>query len=162
MRGVRVNLQDAMIHCDPSHRGAGQIIPMTRKSMYASVLSAQPTLMEPILKATIQVPNTHIGGVYQCVSVRRGCIVEEYHSPGSKLVTLTAYLPVESSFGFNSQLKQLTSGWAFPQCVFDHWEVISGDTYDLSSKLNQTIQKTRERKGMRASIPRIEEYLDRL
>jgi translation elongation factor EF-G len=34
-----------------------------------------------------------------------------------------AFLPVNESFGFTADLRSNTGGQAFPQCVFDHWQV---------------------------------------
>jgi len=42
------------------------------------------------------------------------------------MFTVKAYLPVMESFGFNGELRAATSGQAFPQSVFDHWEVMNG------------------------------------
>jgi elongation factor 2 len=42
------------------------------------------------------------------------------------MFTVKAYLPVNESFGFNSDLRSQTAGQAFPQCVFDHWEIMNG------------------------------------
>ena len=42
------------------------------------------------------------------------------------MFTVKAYLPVMESFGFNGELRAATSGQAFPQCVFDHWELMNG------------------------------------
>ena len=42
------------------------------------------------------------------------------------MFTVKAYLPVMESFGFNGDLRGQTSGQAFPQSVFDHWETMSG------------------------------------
>lgn len=44
---------------------------------------------------------------------------------GTPIFNLKAYLPVIESFGFTSTLRAATSGQAFPQCVFDHWETMS-------------------------------------
>ena len=44
---------------------------------------------------------------------------------GTPIFNLKAYLPVIESFGFTSTLRAATSGQAFPQAVFDHWEVMS-------------------------------------
>lgn len=57
MRGVRFDIHDVTLHADAIHRGGGQIIPTTRRVLYASVLTAQPRLMEPIYLVEIQVPN---------------------------------------------------------------------------------------------------------
>ena len=45
-------------------------------------------------------------------------------SAGTPIFNLKAYLPVVESFGFTGTLRAATSGQAFPQCVFDHWEVM--------------------------------------
>lgn len=42
------------------------------------------------------------------------------------MFTVKAYLPVSESFGFNGELRQHTAGQAFPQSVFDHWELVNG------------------------------------
>ena len=44
---------------------------------------------------------------------------------GTPIFNLKAYLPVIESFGFTSTLRAATSGQAFPQCVFDHWETMT-------------------------------------
>ncbi len=55
MRGIRFNIYDVTLHADAIHRGGGQIIPTTRRVLYACVLTAQPRLMEPIYLVEIQV-----------------------------------------------------------------------------------------------------------
>jgi len=55
MRGVRFNIYDVTLHTDAIHRGGGQIIPTARRVLYASALTAQPRLMEPVYLVEIQV-----------------------------------------------------------------------------------------------------------
>lgn len=55
MRAVRFDVHDVTLHADAIHRGGGQIIPTARRVLYASVLTAQPRLMEPIYLVEIQV-----------------------------------------------------------------------------------------------------------
>lgn len=55
MRAVRFDVHDVTLHADAIHRGGGQIIPTARRCLYASVLTAQPRLMEPIYLVEIQV-----------------------------------------------------------------------------------------------------------
>jgi elongation factor 2 len=43
LRGVRFNCVDVALHKDPSHRNE----PATRRALYASQLTAEPTLIEP-------------------------------------------------------------------------------------------------------------------
>ncbi len=56
---------------------------------------------------------------------KRGHVFEEQQRPGTPIFNLKAYLPVVESFGFTSTLRAATSGQAFPQCVFDHWETMT-------------------------------------
>lgn len=60
MRGVRFNIHDVTLHTDAIHRGGGQIIPTTRRVLYACQLTANPTLMEPVYLVEIQVSGTAI------------------------------------------------------------------------------------------------------
>lgn len=57
-RGVRFNIYDVTLHADAIHRGGGQIIPTTRRCLYACLLTASPRLMEPIYKCEIMVSTT--------------------------------------------------------------------------------------------------------
>merc|ERR1719264_1270800 len=46
LRAVRFNIYDVTLHADAIHRGGGQIIPTARRVLYASMLTAEPRLME--------------------------------------------------------------------------------------------------------------------
>ncbi|KAJ7177602.1 P-loop containing nucleoside triphosphate hydrolase protein [Mycena filopes] len=162
LRGVRFNLIDAQLHADAIHRGGGQIIPTVRRAIYAASLLAQPVLQEPVFLVEIQCPEGAIGGVYSCLSTRRGQIFSEEPREGTPMFTIKAYLPVSESFGLSAALRQATGGQAFPQCVFDHWAAVPGSPLDKGSKLEDIVTKIRTRKGLSAAIPAMENYLDRL
>jgi len=134
MRGVRFNIQDVTLHADAIHRGGGQIVPTARRVFYASVLTAQPRFMEPVFLVEIQCPDDAVGGIYQCLSQRRGIVTAEEPISGTPLVNIKAFLPVAESFGFTQALRAATSGRAFPQCVFDHWEMFTTDPFEAGSK----------------------------
>lgn len=55
LRAVRFNIHDVTLHADAIHRGGGQIIPTTRRCLYACLLTASPRLMEPVYQCEIQV-----------------------------------------------------------------------------------------------------------
>lgn len=78
------------------------------------------------LTVEIQCPENAIGGIYSVLNRRRGQVFSEEQRPGTPMFTVKAYLPVMESFGFNSDLRSQTAGQAFPQCVFDHWELMNG------------------------------------
>merc|ERR1719145_313873 len=127
MRGIRFNLTDCTLHTDSIHRGAGQIMPPTRRCCFAAELTAKPTLQEPVFLVEITCPQEAMSGVYNCMNLRRGCVFEENPREGTPLLQVKAYLPVSESFGFVAALRQQTSGQAFPQCVFDHWDAVQGN-----------------------------------
>merc|ERR1712032_1615435 len=162
MRGTRYNLMDVVLHADAIHRGMGQIMPVARRVCFASMLTGGPGLLEPVYLCNISVPQDAMGNVYGVLTQRRGHVFSEEQRPGTPQMTLLAYLPVMESFGFTADLRSNTGGKAFPQCSFDHWEIMSGDPYADGSKCNQTILAVRKRKGLKEEVPTISQYLDKL
>merc|ERR1712100_396245 len=163
MRGIRFNLKDVTLHTDSIHRGAGQLMPATRLVCFASTLTATPTLQEPVFLVEITCPQDVMSGVYNCLNLRRGCVFEENPREGTPLVQVKAHLPVAESFGFVAALRQQTSGQAFPQCVFDHWENLQMGRYnDSGTKLNELLLAIRKRKNIKVELPALSDYLDKL
>jgi len=162
MRGIRFNIHDVTLHTDAVHRGGGQIIPTARRVFYAAQLTAQPKVMEPIFLVEIQCPQTVVGGIYTVMNKKRGQIIEEVTRPGTPLVNIKAYLPVMESFGFTADLRAATGGQAFPQSVFDHWKIVTGDPMEVGSKTHEIVMGTRKRKGLPEEIPPLDRFLDKL
>jgi elongation factor 2 len=161
MRGIRFNLMDCTLHADSIHRGAGQIMPPTRRCCFAAELTAQPTLQEPMFLVEITCPQEAMSGVYSCMQPRRGQVFEENPREGTPLVQVKAYLPVAESFGFVAALRSQTSGQAFPQCVFDHWENLPGNAMEEGSKIQELVLKCRKRKNLKVEMPKLHDYLDK-
>merc|ERR1719265_324252 len=88
MRGIKFNLTDVTLHTDAIHRGAGQIMPPTRRACFAAELTAKPTLQEPIFLVEITCPQDAMSGVYSCMNLRRGCVFEENQREGTPLVAM--------------------------------------------------------------------------
>merc|ERR1711957_1139609 len=162
MRGCRMNIEDVALHADAIHRGGGQIIPTARRVFYASVLTASPRFQEPIFLVEIQCPNDTVGGIYNCLATRRGIVIGEDPISGTPLVNMKAYLPVAESFGFTQALRAATSGRAFPQCVFDHWEQLADDPFKPDSRAGILVATVRKRKGLKEEIPLLENFIDKL
>merc|ERR1711904_459203 len=161
MRGIRFNLMDVTMHADAIHRGAGQIMPPTRRGCFASELTAQPTSQEPVFLVDITCPQGAMSGVYSCMNLRRGCIFEENPREGTPLLQVKAHLPVAESFGFVAALRQQTSGQAFPQCVFDHWDAMPGNPL-VEGKMQDMVLAVRKRKNIKVAMPVLSDYLDKL
>merc|ERR1712061_682156 len=162
LRGVRFDIHDVSLHTDAIHRGGGQIIPTARRCFYACILTAIPRLMEPVYLCEIQCPETAVGGIYGVLNRRRGHVIEEMQIAGTPMFVVKAYLPVNESFGFTADLRSNTGGQAFPQCVFDHWQMYPGDATKPENKVYQIIMDIRKRKGLKDVLPDVANYMDKL
>jgi elongation factor 2 len=162
MRGIRFNIHDVTLHTDAIHRGGGQIIPTARRVYYACELTAAPKFQEPVFLCEIQTPDDVVGPIYQTLTQRRGIVISEEPVPGTPLVNMKAHLPVGESFGFTQALRAATSGRAFPQCVFDHWDEMNGDPLEAGSKANEIVEGIRKRKGLKPGVPALENFIDKL
>lgn len=157
MRAIRFNVMDVTLHADAIHRGGGQIIPTARRVLYAATLLADPGILEPVFLCEIQVPEQAMGGIYGVLTRRRGHVFSEEQRPGTPLFNVKAYLPVNESFGFTSDLRQGTGGQAFPQMVFDHWQILPGGSpLDNTTKPGQIVQEMRKRKGIKLEVPSVD------
>ena len=162
LRGVRFNVEDTHLHNDSIHRGGGQISPTTRRVLYATELLAAPSLQEPVFLVEITTPNDLVGIIYGCVASRRASVEDEVQVEGTPLTIMKIFLPVSESFGFTGFLREKTGGQAFPNMVFDHYDVIDGDVYEKDSRINKIVTTIRKRKGMKVDVPDASYYMDKL
>ena len=75
-----------------------------------SVLSGNPTLLEPWVKLEISAPEEHIGTLSSILAKRKGQVLE-INSERS-LFRIDAEIPVRESFGLANEIRTSTSGWA--------------------------------------------------
>jgi len=152
IRGVKVKLMDAQLHEDPVHRGPAQIMPAIRRAILGSFLMAKPVLLEPIYKIGISVPAQWVGECSSIITRKRGRIL----SSGQKgaLTMITGYIPVAETFGLSAEMRSATSGHAFWQCTFDHWEKTPENV------AAEVIKQIRERRGLPPEIPKPSRFID--
>jgi len=162
MRGVRFNLMDIVLHADAIHRGAGQVMPPMKRAIYACQIRSDPALLEPVYVCDITVPQHALSGVYSTLNQKRGVIEGKEDRQGTPLTVIKAFLPVLESFGFAQELRQATSGQAFPQMIFSHWQLLSGDIYEDGSFVNKVVKEIRTRKGLKDDLPKFNDYYDKI
>ena len=151
--GLHVTMDDLQLHEDPVHRGPAQMMPTTRSALFAGILSAEPTLLEPIYKIQVRIPPTELGNVTGLLSRKRGSIHNvEQQGPA---VTVTGMLPVSETLGLSQEMRAATSGSAFWQSTFDHWAPVP------PSLMQETVEKVRTRKGLDPKPPRASRYIVR-
>ena len=165
--GIKFMLEDVKLHEDPVHRGAGQTMPVSRRACFGAVLLANPILLEPIYKIQVQVPEQYLGNVYKVLTKRRGRVVDTTKREGTPLNVIIAEVPVTESFGITTELRSETSGFAFSQMVFSHWEKVPGDPTKEEEQggglARKFVIETRKRKGMHnPNPPKPEDYYDKL
>jgi elongation factor 2 len=153
IRGVHVKLMDAQLHEDPVHRGPAQMMPAARQALFAGILSAEPTLLEPIYKIQVRIPPEELGNVTGLLSRKRGSIHNVEQS--GPAVTVTGMVPVSETLGLSQEMRAATSGSAFWQSTFDHWSPVPG------TLLSDTVRKVRTRKGMDPDPPHASRYIVR-
>jgi len=102
-----------------------------------------------------------MGGIYGVLNRRRGHVFAEEQREGTPIYNVKAYLPVNESFGFTADLRSNTGGQAFPQCVFDHWQLMNGTPLE-PGKVQDIVKYVRKRKGLNEEIPTLDRYMDKL
>jgi elongation factor 2 len=165
VRGLKMVINDVVLHADAIHRGMGQISPTARRVTYASMFTGGPALLEPVFLVNITCPSNITGSIYNVMSMRRGTVFDEGEGMAGGVANMKAFLPVAESFGFSQALAEATSGAAFSQLMFDHWQIMEGGEHDFrdpDTKLGKTINAIRVRKGLVADVPPLDRYLDKL
>jgi elongation factor 2 len=152
VRGVKVKLLDVSLHESPVHRDPAQIVPATRRGVFGAFLSAHPVILEPVYKVVVTVSAQWLGEVSSLIAKKRGRVTSSEQR--GYLTLLTAFVPVAETFGFSAELRSATSGHAFWQSVFDHWEKVS-ETVAAS-----IVRTARERRGLPPEVPTAAVYVD--
>ncbi|KUO42730.1 MAG: elongation factor EF-2 [Hadesarchaea archaeon YNP_N21] len=151
-RGLKVLIVDAQLHEDSVHRGPAQIIPAVRRATQAAILMANVTVLEPILRMEVRVPQEFLGGVTRVIQGRRGKIITMESE--EDLAIIKATLPVANSFGLAAEMRSETEGRAIWGTEFDRFEPLP---HELAE---QVIRDTRKRKGLKLEPPKPEDFMD--
>ncbi len=150
--GVLVSVIDASIHEDPVHRGPAQILPAIRNAVYAGMLTAGVTLMEPKQNFTINIPQEYMSNVITFVNSRRGQVATINQE--REQVSIIAKMPVaETLKGFSNDLRGLTQGRAIWYTEFAGYEKLPTELQ------NRIVREIRERKGQNPEPPTPAQFL---
>jgi len=139
--GVKVKLVDAKLHEDSIHRGPAQVIPAMRNGIYGAMCIANRTLMEPIQKVFIDIPQDFLGSVTREIQQRRGVILDM--SQEGELTRIEAKAPVSEMFGFASAIRGATAGRALWTTENSGFERVPRELMD------KIVAQIRERKGLK-------------
>jgi elongation factor 2 len=138
--GMKVRLVDAKLHEDSIHRGPAQVIPAVRSGIYGAMCLGERTLMEPIQKIFINVPQDLMGDAVREIQARRG-VIEDISQEGEAAV-VSAKAPVAEMFGFASAIRGATQGRAL-------WSTENSGFVRVPPEIQtKVVAEIRKRKGL--------------
>ncbi len=91
--------------------------------------NANPILLEPIMKVEVTTPNEYQGDVMGDINRRRGQ-VQGMETKGNDTV-ITAYVPLETMFGYATDVRSLSSGRASYSMTPDHFEQVPANVLKM-------------------------------
>jgi elongation factor 2 len=151
VRGLKVKLLNALLHEDQAQKGYAQLTPAAKKAIFGSFLTAHPILLEPLCRVQISVPAEQIGDIVNLVVRKRGKISSIIQKEFVSIVD--GYMPIAESLGLADELRSASSGRAFWQSIFSHWEKIPEDIMMV------VIRSIRWRKGLPPEIPDAKRFI---
>lgn len=83
---------------------------------------AEPTLLEPVMKLEVVVPEEYMGDVINDINSRRGKI--DKIDARSQLRVIDAFVPLSSVFGYATGLRSITQGRASHTLQFHHYDLV--------------------------------------
>jgi len=150
--GVKVVLEDAVLHEDAVHRGPAQVIPAVKRAIYAAILQADPFLYEPKQYVYIYAPQEYMGAINKELQQRRAQILD-IQSEGERLI-IKAKAPVKEMIGFAAAIRSATQGRAF-------WTYEPAGFEPLPKDLQpEVVKQIRTRKGESPEPPKPEHFLE--
>ena len=152
IRGLKVILHDAIVHEDPAHRGPAQIMPATKNAIFAGILSANPTLLEPLLLIEAKTTADNIGPVTSVLTRHRGKILDVIQTETMEVI-IKGEIPVIESFNLSDELRSATTGKVFWSFQFSRWAPVP------EGMKESLIMAIRERKGLPKELPKVEDFV---
>ena len=149
VRHLKVDLVDLQLS---EEFNSTEVMRGVGKAVFGSFLTAQPILLEPVYKIIITVASELTSETSRILCSRRGKVT--LFEQKGLLAVISGFIPVSETFGFSKELRTATSGRAFWQSFFDHWE-------KMPQKLSlQVITDLRQRKGLSPEVPKPEKFME--
>src|ERR1700739_3479637 len=109
-------------HEDPAHRTYAQLMPASRRAILGAMLSANPTLLEPILGIEVKGPADLIGAITGVISSKRGKLINIEQREGVTIVE--GEVPAAETFDLSEVMRGATMGKAVWNTHFKTWQSV--------------------------------------
>jgi elongation factor G len=117
---VKVTLYDGSYHDVDSSEMAFKIA--GSMGVREALRKAGPTLLEPMMKVEVTVPEEYMGDVIGDINSRRGKMEGMELVSGAQIIR--AYVPLSEMFGYATDLRSNTQGRGLYSMQFDHYEPV--------------------------------------
>jgi elongation factor G len=117
---IKVTLYDGSYHDVDSSEMAYKIA--GSMGVREALRKAGPTLLEPMMKVEVTVPEEYMGDVIGDINSRRGRIEGMELLSGAQIIR--AYVPLAEMFGYATDLRSNTQGRGNYAMEFDHYEPV--------------------------------------
>ncbi|NPA59196.1 MAG: elongation factor G [Epsilonproteobacteria bacterium] len=132
MEDVEVTLYDGSYHDVDSNEMAFKLA--ASMGFKEGCRKANPSILEPMMKVEVEVPEENMGDVIGDLNRRRGQVNSMGDRSGNKIVD--AFVPLAEMFGYSTDLRSATQGRATYSMEFDHYE-------EVPRNVSEEIQKKR-------------------
>ncbi|MBR9691491.1 elongation factor EF-2 [Candidatus Woesearchaeota archaeon] len=137
---IKVILKDMKLHDDAIHRGPAQVYPAVREGIRGAMMTAAPSLYEPIQTMLIEAPVDYMGEISKLITSKRGQLLEMNQEGAT--VTAKAKMPVGEMLGWSSDLRSATGGRGTSSLIDQTFEKLPGE---LQEKI---VKQIIQRKGL--------------
>ena len=133
MEDVEVTLYDGSFHDVDSNEMAFKLA--ASMGFKEACRKARPSILEPMMKVEVEVPEESMGDVIGDLNRRRGQVNSMSDRSGNKIVD--AHVPLSEMFGYSTDLRSATQGRATYSMEFDHYaEVPKAVSEEIQKKRN--------------------------
>jgi elongation factor G len=138
--GVRATINDGLSHAvDSSELAFKTAALMGFREAYAA---AKPSILEPIMKVEVEAPTEFQGSIVGQINQRRGVILETI---SGETVTVTAEVPLNTMFGYSTDLRSATQGKGNFTMEFAKYSTVPRQEQD------EMVKKYREKLALEAA-----------
>ncbi len=151
-RGVKIVLTNYVPHEDAAHRTYAQLMPASRRAILGAMLSANPTLLEPVLGIEVKGPADLIGAITGVIQGKRGKLVKIEQREVMTIVE--GEIPASETFDLSEKMRGATAGKAVWNTHFKTWQAVP------TNMLLPLVTEIRKRKGLPPDPPKASEFID--